>query len=139
MREGHSPDENALPTKDTLIAHYKALFETYRQHFDLFLKGYALVLAGVATAAGYAFSEVAPPTKRPFFLLFASALALVGVAGCVVGVIWTGHLERNLHQTQMRLGLSPLRIWGAKWVVGLGGAGMLIILTALVVYAWNLY
>lgn len=111
----------ALPQISGPLAHraeyLRLLVETYRHHFDLFMKSWILYFAVIGGVGGY----LGQSGLRAEVRMLASAVmvvaSLVGVQRCQPIYDWVVDLESTLRTLTTELALPPISLSGARSAV----------------------
>lgn len=101
---------------DNRLRHYEILIDTYRHHFDLFIKGVAVYLLVISAACGFLFSKESN-ANRDGLAWFIVVISLIGLNGLVPCYKWLSALAANCRQYEVKLQLQEFDFDGAKGIV----------------------
>ena len=110
-----APTERPRPTPDVLKEVLKAYLETYRHHFDLFIKGAAGFLVSVGFVAGLLCGSSA---EKPIKAALATAVcggSVIALIASFTSLYWVQRLQRVVDQIS-DLGVGRFPFIGAKFV-----------------------
>jgi hypothetical protein len=105
----------------------KIYVDIYKHHFDLWLKGYVVYLAIIASTAGFIFGGDTTPDMRRFLMLFASTVSAVSLVAWVVGLRWALDFSSAVERIS-QANSPPLALRAFRTAIVLGLLGAVVIL-----------
>ena len=114
---------HAAPSSWELL---KLYVDLYKHHFDLFLKGYAVYLAIVATVAGFVFRGEIEPVTRAALLLLVALVSIAAVIAWSTAFFWARAFGSQVQSLCRELGIPSMPMFGVKAILVIADAGALI-------------
>jgi hypothetical protein len=111
-------EEQPNPSVDLSKWQIGVYMETYRHHWEIFIKAVILYFAVIGSVVGYVFGvSAASHSSRRVLALAASIVSVFAMWCCVVSYAWVSYLERLLEQAWRSLGLEPFSLLAAKRII----------------------
>ena len=99
-----------------LLKHYEMLIETYRHHFDLFIKGVAVYLLIISAVCGFMFSRESI-ANRQGLAWFVLGISLIGLNGLRPCYRWLRTISASCRKYEEVLELEEFDFNGARGIV----------------------
>lgn len=106
----------------------KLYVDLYKHHFDLFLKGYAVYLAIIATAAGFVFRDGTEPLTRTALVLLVAIVSIAAVVAWSTSFFWARAFGFQVQNLCRELGIPLMPMFGVKVILLIATAGAFIML-----------
>ena len=97
--------------------HLRVVVDTYKHHFDLFVKGWILYFAVIGACASYLSKGDVSDALRGWAAVLIALFSLLGIQRCQPLWQWVHGVEETIAQLSIELGVPPLSLSGTKSVV----------------------
>ena len=114
---------HAAPSSWELL---KLYIDLYKHHFDLFLKGYGVYLAIIATAAGFVFRSETEPVARTALLLLVAIVSIAAVIAWSTSFFWARAFGLQVQNLCRELLIPSMPMFGVKVILVIAAVGALI-------------
>lgn len=110
--------------------------DIYKNHFDLFVKGYVVYLAIIGATAGFVFRPETNLATRRLLLVLAILASILATIAWATALAWAGSLHARVVDVSSRLDIVPLPVFGPKIILWLGIVGSAIMTGGGVFLLW---